>query len=500
MSKGVRTAVIGAGLGGLSAAIRIASAGFPVDVYEQNSIAGGKANIVSGDGFVFDSGPTLLTMNHVIEELFSSAGEKMKDHIRLHHMKIICRYFYPDNTVLDAYSDRQKFSDEVLKKKLDKPSDLYKYLDYCEKIYSLAGELFLFNDLHSVKSYLSKNAIKALFSLKSLDSFRTMHNANASFFKDTKLVQLFDRYATYNGSNPYEAPATLNIIPHVEFNLGSYVVKEGMRKLPEKLKEIAERKGVRFFFNSTVEKILLHENNILGIRVDGLEIPYDRVISNADVSNTYNNLLMNGHKLPVYKTNKIDPSLSGIVFYWGVQGNSDVLETHNILFSSNYLKEFDDIFKRRSIPEEPTVYIYISSKFNKDDAPPGCENWFVMINVPYNSGQDWEKETADAREIILRIIKKRTGIDISSRIVFEKFMNPSDIEKMTGSDRGSIYGVSSNSRTSAFLRHANKSSKINGLFFAGGSVHPGGGIPLVILSGKIASDLVLKELRNEKQS
>lgn len=499
MSAGVRTAIIGAGLGGLSAAIRIASAGFPVDVYEQNSNAGGKANVVSGNGFVFDSGPTLLTMNNVVEELFSSAGEKMKDHIKLHHMKIICRYFYPDSTILDAYSDRQKFSDEVLKKTLDKPSTLEKYLEYCEKIYSVAGELFLFNDIHSIKSYLNKNAFRALFRFKRLDTFRTIHKANASYFRDPKLVQLFDRYATYNGSNPFEAPATLNIIPHVEFNLGSYVVKEGMRKLPEKLKEVAERKGVRFFFNSTVEKILLHEKKVIGLRVDGLEIPYDRVISNSDVSSTYKNLLMNGTKVPVYKSNNIEPSLSGIVFYWGVQGISNELETHNILFSSNYAKEFEDIFKRRIIPEEPTVYIYISSKFNADDAPTGCENWFVMINVPYDSGQDWEKLTCEAKEIILRIIKKRTGIDLANKILFEQKINPADIERMTSSDKGSIYGVSSNSRTAAFLRHPNKSSKIKGLFFCGGSAHPGGGIPLVILSGKIASQLVLNELRSVKE-
>jgi len=187
--------------------------------------------------------------------------------------------------------------------------------------------------------------------------------------------------------------------------------------------------------------------------------------------------------------------LSGIVFYWGVQGNYSELETHNILFSTNYEKEFDDIFTRRQVPEEPTVYIYISSKFNSEDAPAGCENWFVMINVPYDSGQDWIKETSDAKETILRIIRKRLGIDIRNKIVFEQSSNPVDIEHLTGSDKGSIYGVSSNSRSAAFLRHPNKSSKINGLFFCGGSVHPGGGIPLVILSGKIASELVLKELK-----
>ncbi|QQS36418.1 MAG: phytoene desaturase [Ignavibacteriales bacterium] len=494
MTSGVRTAIIGSGLGGLSAAIRIASAGFPVDVYEQNSTAGGKAGVVSGNGFTFDSGPSLFTMNHVIDELFASIGLKSKDFIRLHHMKIICRYFYPDNTILDAFSDRQKFSDEILKKTLDKPSTLERYFDYCEKIYSLTGELFLSRDIHSPGTFISRNAFKALLNLKSIDLFRTMHTTNSSFFRDPKVVQLFDRYATYNGSNPYEAPATLNIIPHVEFNLGSYVIKEGIRKLPSTLKSIAEKKGAKFFFNSPVEKILLHEKNVLGLRVDGIEIPYDRVISNVDVNTTYKNLLGNGTINPSQK--KTEPSLSGIVFYWGIEGLNPELEIHNILFSTNYEKEFDDIFNKRQIPEEPTVYIYISSKYNVDDAPPGCENWFVMINAPFNSGQDWEKETTHAREIILRIIKKRTGLDIRSRILFEHVLTPAEIEKGTGSDKGSIYGISSNNRNAAFLRHPNKSKKINGLFFCGGSVHPGGGIPLVILSGKLASDKVIRELKH----
>lgn len=494
MASGKRTAIIGAGLGGLSAAIRIASAGFPVDVYEQNCAAGGKASVVSGDGFIFDSGPTLLTMNFVIEDLFSSAGVRMKDYIRLHHMKIICRYFYGDGTILDAHSDRQKFSDEILKKTLDKPSSLSKYFDYCEKIYSVIGEPFLSQDIHSIKTYLNKGSIKALFNLKKIDAFRTMHSANLSFFKDPKLVQLFDRYATYRGSNPYEAPATLNILPHMEFNLGSYVINNGMRKLPSVLKDIAEKKGVRFFFNSPVEKILLNEKHVLGIRVDGLELPYDKVISNTDITSTYNNLLKNGQKQNVLKPAKQDPSLSGIIFYWGIQGKTPGLEIHNILFSSDYSKEFDDLFNRQQVPDEPTVYIYISSKFNSDDAPPGCENWYVMITVPSDSGQNWEKETLNAKETVFRVIKKRLGLDIRSRIIFEHKLHPNDIERLTGSSNGSIYGVSSNSMSATFFRHPNKAPKIGGLFFCGGSVHPGGGIPLVILSGKIVSKLVVKEL------
>jgi phytoene dehydrogenase-like protein len=180
------------------------------------------------------------------------------------------------------------------------------------------------------------------------------------------------------------------------------------------------------------------------------------------------------------------------VFYWGVKAKHDQLEIHNILFSIDYRKEFDDLFTNKIIHDDPTIYIYISSKYSPSDAPPDCENWFVMINTPPNSNQNWKEEIAKSKKIILNKIKNLLSIDLENQMVSEKVLSPIELEKNTGSYRGSIYGISSNNRFAAFLRHPNFSKDVSGLYFCGGSVHPGGGIPLVLLSGKIASDMIKK--------
>lgn len=484
--------VIGAGLGGLSAAIRLAHKGFEVTVYEQNTVPGGKARSISADGFRFDTGPSLLTMPFVIEELFTGTGENVNNFLSIKKLNNLCRYFYPDGTVLNAYSDVNKFSEEIEKKTSEKKENLHKYLNYCKKIYDLTADIFLFKDLYSLSTYSNLKALKTLFKIKGIDSFRTMNEANCSFFNDEKIIQLFNRYATYNGSNPYLCPATLNIISHVEYNIGGYYISGGMYKLTEALYNLALKKGVKFQFGSKAERIVLQNNHVKGIVINGNQIKCDVVISNADVYNTYNNLLNDQNSTPAKKYNSLEPSSSALVFYWGVKINSEKLDVHNILFSENYKKEFEELFTEKIYPTDPTIYIYISSKFSKKDAPDGCENWFVMINTPYVNNK---LQTANnkLKEIILNKIRLQTGYDIKDKIISEQILKPQDIESITGSFKGSIYGISSNNRKAAFMRQPNKSKHYKGLFFCGGSAHPGGGIPLVILSGKLCAELVNKQ-------
>ncbi len=236
-----------------------------------------------------------------------------------------------------------------------------------------------------------------------------------------------------------------------------------------------------------IESILIKNASAAGLRTGNKEYNFDSVISNLDVRNTFTDLL--GKKLD----KKREPSMSGIVFYWGIKGNHSSLEIHNILFSENYKREFEEISSGAKCPDDPTIYIYISSKYKTDDAPAGYENWFVMVNAPYESGQDWEREIERTKEAVKFKIQKVLGINLSESIVFEDILSPADIEIKTGSSAGSIYGFSSNSITSAFKRPSIKSSRYKNLFFCGGSVHPGGGIPLVLLSGKHASELISRE-------
>jgi phytoene desaturase len=319
-----------------------------------------------------------------------------------------------------------------------------------------------------------------------------MHQANSSFFKDTKTIQIFDRYATYNGSNPFLAPATLNIIQHVEYNLGGYICEGGMYKIPESLYKAAVNKDVKFHMSTAVNKILHKDNKVTGIETSSGIDYFDIVVSNADVNFTYDKLLNDKSSRQAKRYARMEKSSSAIVFYWGISREFPELEIHNILFSDNYTEEFDDIFTKKTIPADPTVYIYISSKFNKDDAPEGSENWFVMINVPADNNHDWDKLIVSAREKVINKISTVLKVNIDDYITFEEHLTPDAIERTTGSSKGSLYGISSNNKMAAFLRQQNRSRQYRGLYFCGGSAHPGGGIPLVVLSAKITADLINK--------
>ena len=488
-----RICVIGAGLGGLSAAIRLANKGFEVDLYDQNNTPGGKAGEIKEKGYRFDTGPSLLTMPQVLEQLFSECGENIDEYLILNKLDLICKYFYPDKIIINAYSDAEKFGKEIDEKTSDNFESLNKYLNYCKTIYDLAGDLFLTKDPSSVSTYLNFKALKTLLNIKKIDPFRTMNEANESFFNDKRLVQLFNRYGTYSGSNPYLAPATLNIISHVEYNQGSYIPKDGIYSITKALWILAKNKGVNIFLNQKVAEIILENQEAVAIKIDNKIKRYDKIISNVDVNFTFKNLIRNFNSRESKRYAKKRPSFSGLVFYWGIKKEFNELEMHNILFSSDYRNEFEYLFINKTVPDDPTIYIYVSSKLNKNDAPAGKENWFVMVNAPYIHNQNWDAEVKVGRYNIIKKINNFLNTDIEKFIEFEKIMSPVDIQKITGSYLGSIYGIASNDKFAAFMRQSNKSKTIKNLYFCGGSTHPGGGIPLVILSGKIVSDIIESE-------
>ncbi len=494
MDKNKKTVVIGSGLGGLSAAIYAANAGFEVTLFEKTDTWGGKAGEIKSNGFRFDTGPSLLTMPFVLEDLFNYCGKDINDYLEFVKLDVLNKYFWDDGTTITAWSNLNKLADELYHILGTDTSALLKYLEYSKKIYELTAELFLFKGINQLSTIFSKQALSTLLQINKIDSMRSMHSANSSYFKNPKLIQLFDRYATYNGSNPFKAPATLNIIQHVEYNLGGYSVKGGIRSVSNALYKLAKETGVNFQFDSEVKEITTSYSNITGIRLhDDTWHPFSNVISNSDVKLTYNNLLRDSSGGMAKRYNKIEPSSSALVFYWGINRQFPDLEAHNIFFSNNYKNEFTEIFDHKVCPTEPTVYIYISQKLNNKDAPEGMENWFVMINAPYSNGQNWDEQIVQARKNIVVKIDSILNTSIEENIVYEQILSPIDIERKTCSSGGSLYGISSNNKMAAFLRQPNKSSKYKGLYFTGGSAHPGGGIPLVLLSGKIATDMLKKD-------
>ncbi|GAB2543173.1 1-hydroxycarotenoid 3,4-desaturase CrtD [Rufibacter soli] len=481
--------VIGSGIGGIAAAIRLAVKGYAVTVLEANATFGGKmTQFTLPGGYRFDAGPSLFTLPQLVDDLFTLAGRNPEDYFRYQRLPIVTQYFWPDGTRLTAHANADAFAQEV-EVKLGVPQEqLLKHLQKVARLYHATADTFLHKSLHKLSTFLSSDVLKTLPALPELGLTTTMHAANARAFKDPRLVQLLDRYATYNGSDPYQAPGTLNLIPHLEFNIGAFYPEGGIYAIAQSLVKLATELGVEFKYNEPVQEIITQGNRATGVRTSQGSYTADLVVSNMDVVPTYRKLLP---KQPApEKTLKQPRSSSALIYYWGISRTFPELDLHNIFFSQDYQQEFEHIFQRGTVTHDPTVYVNITSKLTPSDAPAGHENWFVMVNVPHNAGQDWETLIQETRQRVIQKVSQSLGVDLASLITTEKVWDPKGIEADTSSFAGALYGSSSNNKMAAFLRHPNFTGKLKGLYFVGGSVHPGGGIPLCLLSAKIATDLV----------
>ncbi|CAH0997841.1 1-hydroxycarotenoid 3,4-desaturase [Emticicia aquatica] len=490
----MKVAIIGAGIGGIATAIRLVNKGYEVDVFEANDYPGGKLSQFQQGKYRFDAGPSLFTMPQFVDELFVLSGKNPADYFEYIRLPEVCKYFWEDGTRLDVSANIDSFANDA-EKNLGEPAEKIRtFLKNSALKYDILSGLFLEDSLHKFSTWTSKKAFRGYFNLPKLGIFGTMNGANESYFSTPKAVQLFNRYATYNGSDPYQTPATLNIIPHLEYNIGAFFPKDGMFGITQSLVNLAEDLDVKFHYESKVKEIIVKNGHIIGLKISDSknEVEYEHlasiVVSNMDVTPTYRKLLPK-EKHPDKILNQ-DKSGSGLIFYWGIKHDFKELGLHNIFFSDDYRTEFDYQFHKKTIYQDPTIYLNITSKYKKNDAPDGCENWFLLINAPANQGQDWEKIIAETRQNVIDKLSRNLGVNIADLIENESILDPRSIEMKTSSAQGALYGNSSNNKFAAFLRHANFSSKINNLYFVGGSVHPGGGIPLALSSAKIVASMI----------
>ena len=494
--KTKRAIIIGSGIAGLACAIRLKNQKFDVQVYEANNYPGGKLTQIKKDGYRFDCGPSLFTMPQFVEELFELSGIDMSSYFHYVQKEIVCNYFYEDGTRFTAFADQEKFANNASETFEVEKSQVLNYFKKSKQKYDLTASLFLENSLHQLSTYLSKDTIKAILKIQGLEINKTLHEVNDKCFKDARLVQLFDRFATYNGSSPYLTPGIMSMIPHLEQYYGTFFPEGGMHSITQSLFQLAQDLGVQFQFDTKVERILVNNKTATGVLINNRPVFSDLVVTNMDIVPTYRNLLPDENAPE--KILKQPRSSSALIFYWGIKGKFPQLDLHNIFFSKDYKTEFDYIFDKNDVFDDPTVYINITSKNEPKDAPDNAENWFVMINVPGNKGQDWDTIIQQSRTKIIKKLSHLLETDIESLIEVEEILDPRDIEFKTQSFQGSLYGSSSNNKYAAFLRHPNFSRSIRNLYFCGGSVHPGGGIPLCLLSAKIVSDLVQKDFKQKK--
>ena len=486
MSK--KVIIIGSGIAGLALSVRLRVKGYDVHVFEKNESYGGKLSEFKLGEYRYDFGPKLFTMPELIIDLFKISNRNIDDYFKYKKIEVGCKYFWNDGKVFNAFSDKKKLIREIESEFNIDSKRLNNYLKKSRIKFALTKTIFLEKSLHKLSTYFSLSALKGVLNFSRLDISKSLNQLNEEAFDDKRLVQLFNRFATYNGSNPYVTSGIMSIIQHLEHDLGVFMPSNGLSDISKSIYNLAKDLGVEFSFNSSIKKIITHKNKAIGVEGNRHKYLADIIVSNMDVSLTYSKLLK-GFKKPRY-LNNYEPSSSAIVFYWNINRIFKELELHNVIFSENNSKEFDYIFNKKLVYEDPTIYICPTSKVVKNDAPKGSENWFILINSPYDSGQNWDEIKNSLKQNIVKKINHTLNISIENHIEMEEIFTPKDIEIKTLSLYGSLYGSSSNSLMSAFVRHPNFSKKIKNLYFCGGSVHPGGGIPLCLNSAKIVSDLI----------
>jgi phytoene desaturase len=477
------TVVVGAGLGGLSASIALAARGQRVTVVETLDRPGGKMGELRADGFRWDTGPSVITMRDVFERLFELAGRRLADFVTLVALDPVTRYFWRDGLRLDAVTDLDAMCAQIAR---FSPQDATAYRAF------LAHSAQLFDTVKAPFLYRRKPGLRDLIKLPvrdalKIDAFRSMHTSVAAAFQDKHLIQLFDRFATYNGSSPYRVPATLNTIAHVEMTAGAYYPRGGVFQLARAFEQLARELGVEILYRTGARSVLAERGRITGIATDAGVLKADAVVCNVDFTHAQ------VHLLGRQPSGRLEPSCSGFAILLGVRGTFSDLAHHTLFFSDDYPREFADIFDKRVPTPDPTLYVCVTSKTDPTHAPAGCENWFVLVNTPYLTANfDWERDGARYAEDVLQLLCSRTGLS-EDQIVSRHMITPHDLQTMYGGNRGAIYGFSSNTMTAAFMRPSNRDKKLRGLYYASGSAHPGGGAPLVTLSGMAAAECVLED-------
>lgn len=485
--------IVGGGLGGLAAAIHLAGQGRRVCLLEKNARLGGKMNQIEAAGYRFDTGPSLLTMPWVVRELFAAVGEDADAWLTIRPIDPICRYVWPDGT---RWEHRRALPDLIAEIARLSPPDVagfFRFMAFGARIYQATAEPFLLAPFRGWREFLTPRLLR---DAPALDPLHTLDQAVRRHIRSPYLRQVFNRYATYNGSSPYRAPATFAIIPYIEFATGGWYLQGGMYALAQALQRLAETLGVIIETGAEVVEVSVHGGRVRGVRLaDGRERPAERVIINADALHGLRHLIAPEHRRR-WSNARIDrqePSCSGFVLLLGIDREYPLLAHHTLFFSGDYPAEFRALEMGVPAPE-PTIYVAATCRSDPAHAPPGGMNLFVLVNAPPLSQRvDWEREAGGYRDLIVRLLERRGLTDLRHHIRFEHLITPLDFAEQTRSWRGALYGAASNTPLAAFLRPPLVAPDVRGLYFTGGATHPGGGIPLVLLSGRAVATLIARE-------
>ncbi|MDZ4150051.1 phytoene desaturase family protein [Methylicorpusculum sp.] len=479
----------------MSAAISLATEGFSVDLLEKNDKVGGKLNILEKDGFTFDLGPSILTMPHIFQALFDRVGKNMADYINIQTVEPHWRNFFEDGSTLDLSSDPVIMKQELDKLGPNTAKEFEEFLAYSKKLCEITEQGYFAHGLDSFWELLKHYG--PVRSLLEFDVFRSMDQGVRRFIKDPKLVDVLNYFIKYVGSSPYDAPALMNLLPYIQFGYGLWYVKGGMYGIAEGLQKLAEELGVNIRVNSEVAEIQQHGGRATGVRLlDGTVISADIVVSNMEVIPAYKKLLNNEKEAK--RLQRFEPSCSGLVLHLGVDTIYPQLAHHNFFYSEHPREHFNAVFHDNKLSDDPTIYLVAPVKSDPTQAPPGCEIIKILPHIPHlNPEQPLTAEDyAAMRERVLIKLERMGLTDLRKHIVCEEYWTPIDIEQRYYSNQGSIYGVVADRFKNLGFKIPQRSKDISNLYFVGGSVNPGGGMPMVTLSGQLVRDKILADLKS----
>lgn len=491
-----RVGVIGGGLGGLAAACVLAARGHSVILFERNDWLGGKATTVTGGGFRFDAGPTIVTLPSVLRRIFAEAGRTMEDYLDMVRLDPQWRCFFSDGATLDLRQSPHEMAGELDRFAPGSRSG-ERYLDFIElskRLNAISQKYFFYKpigglgDMFDAKASFDPSVIKDVLTMR---MGRSVAGTVRSFTPDPRVAQMIDHFTQYVGSSPYGSPAVLCGIAHMQTDEGIWYPMGGTRAVPRALERLAVELGVEIQLGTHITKILNDGREITGVRTQrGDEIPLRAVVSNSDSARTHRELLNGKVRGRFEARREYEPACSGVVLYLGLKKRYEHLAHHDFVFSRDPEEEFDAIYRKGEPAPDPTCYLAATSGTEPETAPAGGEALYVLVHTPYlRSRHDWSKMLPAYRGRIIEKLKTTGQMpDIEERIVFERTLTPQDINDRYHVLNGAIYGLASHGRFVGAFKPGNRSRDLRGFYLAGGSAHPGPGMPMVLMSGWIAAD------------
>ncbi len=492
-----RVSIIGAGIGGLASAMLLAQHA-EVSVFERAPKPGGKLRQQQAGSAWIDAGPTVFTMRDVFEEIFAEAGERLDQHLTLKPAQLLARHAWNHNERLDLFADREQTAEAI--GKFSSPAEACRYLDFCaasKRVFDTLEHSFIRSPRPSMLNLFAHAGIGGLGDLMAIKPFSTLWQELGRYFSDPRLRQLFARYATYCGSSPFSAPATLMLVAHVERE-GVWLLDGGMYSLVQAMTRIAESRGVKFRYGCDVDAITTDRNEIAGLQLaNGERIETDAIILNADTQRFANRIL--GANITVTALPRKARSLSALTMTFTADASGFPLAHHNVFFSGDYACEFDDIFRRHRLPRSPTIYVCAQDREDGLIASSSPERIFLLVNAP-PVGDERSFDPVELAQCEKQIFNRleQCGLSLNNWRQTATVTTPADFERMFPQTGGALYGRASHGWKASFQRPG-VVTKIPGLFLAGGSVHPGPGIPMAALSGRMAAKELLAHLGSKSR-